>query len=152
MRERDPGPAAALVQQGLDQLEAGDDRSAAVTFGNALTVDPDNVFALYNLGLLHQNRGQDAKARAFYDRALDRDPAFVQALFNRAILTEQTDLEEAVGLYERAVQEDPSFAAAHMRLGFALEHLGDIDRAEQALAEGIRLDPAMANVTAPSYD
>ena len=146
------GPAEALVQQGLAQLEAGDDESAAVTFANALTVDPDNVFALYNLGLIHQDRGQDAKARAFYDRALDRHPAFVQALFNRAILTERTDLMEAVALYERAAKEDPTFAAAHMRLGFALQHLGELDRAEEALAEGIRLDPAMANVPAPSYD
>lgn len=145
-------PADALVQRGLTQLEKGDAEAAAVTFDNALALDPGNVYALYNLGFIHQDRGEDGKAASYYQQTIDQDPTFTQALFNLGILTEPDDLGAAVDLYRRAVAADDTFAAAWMRLGFALQHLGQDDEAEEALGKGVALDPSMADVEAPSYD
>lgn len=45
----------------------------------------------------------------------------------------------------------PDDAPAYVRLGYALRHLGHEKAAEEALAKGIELDPAMEDVPAPSY-
>jgi Tfp pilus assembly protein PilF len=143
--------ADALVQQGLDQLAASDTAAAKGTFGNVLALDPGNVYAHYNLGVIAQQAGNDKAAMTAYDAALSSDDAFAPALFNKGILTESTDLEAAVDLYHRAVAADPTMAAAFMRLGFALVHLGEKDEGAKYLGKGVQLDPSMADVEAPSY-
>ena len=143
--------AGALLQSGLDQVAAGDEEAARTTFLNVLTLDPTNVYAHYNLGLIAQNRGQEKQALASYDDALAADPEFGPALYNKGILTESTDLDAAVELYRQAIAADDTFAPAFMRLGFALLHLGHDDEGTTYLAKGLQLDPAMADVKAPSY-
>jgi Tfp pilus assembly protein PilF len=147
-----PSAADTLVQTALKQLDKGDDAKAKATFENVLELDPDNVFAHYNLGLLAQEAGDDAIAIKQYDAALKTDPKFTSAIYNKGIVMENDDLEAAVKLYRRALAIDPDLAAAHMRLGFALLHLGETDEAEEHLTAGVKLDPSMANVQAPSYD
>lgn len=142
----------ALVQNGLDQLGAGDSEAARVTFENVLELDADNVYGHYNLGYLAQQAGDEATARAHYHAALAADGDFAPALYNMAILTEPSDLRTAVDLYRRSIAADPEQAAAHMRLGFALLHLGETEEGEEHLSRGVTLDPSMADVEAPSYD
>ncbi|RYB93875.1 tetratricopeptide repeat protein [Nocardioides oleivorans] len=144
--------ADTLVESALKQLDAGDIATAQATFENVLQIDPGNVYAHYNLGLLAQGTGDGALAVEQYDAALETDPDFTSALYNKGIVLEATDLEEAVALYERALAIDPDLASAHMRLGFALLHLGKTAEAEAHLSTGIELDPSMAHVQAPSYD
>lgn len=143
---------ATLVQSGLDQLGSGDTAGATSTFRNVLILDPGNLYAHYNLGLIAQQAGDEETAIAEYDAALATQDDYAPALFNRGILAETRDLEQAVDLYERAVAADDEFARAYMRLGFAQVHLGNTEDGEQALARGVALDPAMAEVDAPTYD
>lgn len=147
-----PSAADTLVRTGLKQLDQGDDVTAKATFENVLALDPDNVYAHYNLGLLAQRAGDDARAIQSYDAALEADPSFSSALYNKGILLEGDDLKASVELYRRTVAAEPDLAAAHMRLGFALLQLGETAEAEEHLAEGVKLDPSMADVKAPSYD
>lgn len=144
--------AATLLQSGLDQLAAGRAKAARTTFENALTLDPDNVHALYNLGLIAQNADRPRAAVDYYDHALRVRADFVPAIFNKAIALETTDLEQSVDLYRRVVALDDRMAAAHMRLGFALLHLGDTAEGEDHLERGIALDPAMRMVDVPRYE
>ena len=144
--------ADTLVQAALQQLDAGDDAKARATFENVLELDPANVYAHYNLGLLAQDAGDDALATKQYDAALKTDPDFTSALYNKGIVLEGDDLDAAVEHYRQALAVDPDLAAAHMRLGFALLHLGETEEAEKHLATGVELDPSMAEVQAPSYD
>ena len=144
--------ADALVQTGLKQLEKGDDTKAQATFENVLALDPDNVYGHYNLGLLAQRADNNTLAIKQYDAALKADPTFSSALYNKAIILEPDDLDASVELYRRALAADPELAAAHMRLGFALLHLGEKAEAEKHLATGVKLDPSMVDVKAPSYD
>ncbi|XBB67688.1 tetratricopeptide repeat protein [Nocardioides sp. WV_118_6] len=138
----------SLVQTGLTQLGAGDAEQAGATFRTVLDQDAGNVYAHYNLGVIAEAAGDTATAATEYDNALATDPAFAPALFNRGVLHEPDDLDQAVRLYRRG----PDLAAAHMRLGFALLHLGERAEAEEHLAAGVRLDPAMAGAEAPAYD
>ncbi|HTW16396.1 MAG TPA: tetratricopeptide repeat protein [Nocardioides sp.] len=144
--------ADSLVQQGLDQLNAGDASAARTTFENVLALDPGNVYGHYNLGLIAQQAGDEELALERYDAALEADEDFTSALYNKAILTESNDLDAAVELYERVLAVEETMAAAHMRLGFALLELGEKADAEEHLARGVELDPAMADVEPPSYD
>ncbi|GAA1516311.1 tetratricopeptide repeat protein [Nocardioides humi] len=153
--DEEPGAessASALLQTGLDQLSEGSTAAARGTFENVLVLDPDNQYALYNLGLIAQADGDEDEARARYDAALAADPDYAPALYNRAILDERTDLAAAIATYRRVLEIDPDLAAAHMRLGFALLHLGQTAEAEASLARGVALDPAMAEIEAPSYE
>ena len=95
--------------------------------------------------------GDTATALEHYDDALAVDAAYGPALYNKGILLETTDLEGSVDLYRRAVEAQPEFAPAHMRLGFALVHLGQTDEGEDHLEKGIELDPSMRDVPAPNY-
>jgi Tfp pilus assembly protein PilF len=144
--------STALVKKGLAELAAGNAAAAEVTFENVLAIDPGNAYAHYNLGVIAQQDGRDEAAMKSYDAALVDDDAFAPALYNKAILTESSDLDAAVELYRRAVDADPEMAAAHMRLGFALVHLGKVKEGEEHLGTGVSLDPSMAEVEAPSYD
>lgn len=141
-----------LVQTGLDQLSTGNTTAARGTFASVLALDPDNVLGHYNLGVIQQQAGQEAKAVASYDAALATEPHHVPSLFNKAILLESDDLPASVELYRQVVEIDDQRAAAFMRMGFAMVHLGDTKDGEAALEQGLRLDPAMAQVKAPRYN
>jgi tetratricopeptide (TPR) repeat protein len=143
--------SAALVKKGLAELAHGNTAAAQVTFENVIAIDPANTYGHYNLGVIAQKAGRDKEALAAYDATLAADDAFAPALYNKGILTETSDLDAAVALYRRAVAADPKMAPAHMRLGFALLHLGKKKEGAAQLGTGVSLDPSMAEVKAPSY-
>lgn len=140
-----------LIGTGLAQIESEEYAQARSTFQTVLDLDPENDYAWYNLGYVAQLQGDEATAVQRYTTALTHNKDFSPAIYNLAILTESSDLEAAVELYRREIAVKPDDAAAHMRLGFALRHLGQDAEAEQLLQQGIELDPSMAGVQAPTY-
>ncbi|MDQ6524975.1 tetratricopeptide repeat protein [Nocardioides sp. LHD-245] len=144
------GAADTLIATGLERIAAGDTDGARDTFEAVLVLDPANAYAHYNLGYLAQDDGDLATAIDEYNQALTTDPEMAPALYNLALLTEPADLDIAVDLYRRVLAVKPDDAATHMRLGFALHHLGRKGEAASLLAKGIELDPAMKDVPAPS--
>ncbi|MBM7517044.1 tetratricopeptide repeat protein [Nocardioides nitrophenolicus] len=143
--------ADRLVNTGLEQIAAGDVDSARDTFASALDVDPSNAWAHYNLGYLAQQDDDIATALDEYDRALSTDPELAPALYNLAILTESADLGTAVDLYRRVLAVKPDDAPTHLRLGYALRHLGHEAEARELIARGVELDPALKDAPAPTY-
>ncbi|MFC6152705.1 tetratricopeptide repeat protein [Nocardioides yefusunii] len=149
--EDDVAAAGALVEQGISQIAADID-AAARSFERALRLDPEEYLAHYNLGYLAQQADDTAEALAHYDDVLEINPEHGPTLYNSAILLEASDIEAAADRYRDAIAAQPDFAPAHMRLGFALTHLGRTAEAEAMLARGIELDPAMTAVEAPRFD
>lgn len=147
-----PDAAATLVEQGIQQLTNGKDVAAKTTFENVLALDPENLYAWYNLGLIAQRAGDNEEAVERYDHALVIQPDYTPALYNKAILLETTGLDQSIQLYRQVIGIDDQMAAAYMRLGFALLHLGETEEGEGFLEQGIALDPAMEDVQAPSYE
>ncbi|MSY84157.1 MAG: tetratricopeptide repeat protein [Actinobacteria bacterium] len=141
-----------LVELASAQLSSGDFSSATEVLLAAHELDPDNVPVLYNLGLAAQGLQEDDTGLDWYEQALALDPEHIPSLYNSAILLERVDLGDAIARYRRVIDLDPQAANAHMRLGFALQHLGEDDEAAEFLEEGLRLDPSMSQVEAPSYE
>lgn len=148
---KSPTAVEMLIETGLAQVKAEKLGEAEGTFNSVLSLEPDNVYALYNLGYIAQVREDVATAVTQYNAAISADPEFAPALYNLAILTEGADLAAAADLYRRVLAVKPEDAATYMRLGFALEELGEDQEAEEMLARGIELDPAMADVEPPKY-
>lgn len=148
----DRAAAAALVDQGITQMQQGETEAAEETFARALRMDAGQPLAHYNLGLMDQRANRADDAADHYEDALEVDPEHGPSLYNSAILAERTDLDEAITLYRAAIEAQPDHAASYMRLGFALTHLGRTAEAEPMLAQGLKLDPAMADVEAPRYE
>lgn len=142
--------AAQLVQQGLDELMAGNDDAAVSSFEEALVLDPDNHFALYNLGVVAQGAGDDEAALDYYDDAVAAQPDYVPALYNKAILVESDDIQQAIDLYRIVLALDDSNARAHLRLGMALFQVGDTEGAELHLGRAIELDPSVTENATPT--
>jgi tetratricopeptide (TPR) repeat protein len=142
---------ATLIAAGLQQVSDQQYDAARATFDQVLDRDATNVYGTYNLGYIAQLQGDDTTAIQRYTTTLATDKDFAPALYNLAILTESSDLKGAVALYRREIQVKPDDAAAYMRLGFALKHLGDRAEGEQMLQQGIALDPSMADVKSPTY-
>lgn len=146
------GAAGTLLQAGLDQMATGQDKAARTTFENVLSLDPDNLYALYNLGVIAQRAGKSDEALDFYDQALGVQDDYTPALFNKAILLEKTDLDQSIQIYRQVIGIDDTMAAAYMRLGFALVHLGKHKEGAEFLEQGIALDPSMTEIEAPNYE
>lgn len=152
LRGGEPAPdAGQLVNTGLQQVIAGDTASAEKSFEAALDVDPDNVLAHYNLGYLDQQAGDPVGAVGSYLDALEADKDYAPALYNLAILTERTDLDAAVGFYRRVLVLQPDDARTHVRLGYALRHLGERAEGTAQLKAGFALDPSLKTAPAPVY-
>ena len=150
--EDDRAAAAALVERGSTQLQSGENDEAEETLARALRLDPDQALAHYNLGVIDQRANRADEALKHYASALELDPDHGPTLYNRAMLLEKVDLDEAIEVYRDAIEAQPDHAAAYMRLGFALNHLGRTAEAAPMLAKGIELDPEMEKVEAPSYE
>jgi tetratricopeptide (TPR) repeat protein len=144
--------ALALVEQGITQMTQGENEKAEKTFERALRLDDEQYLAHYNQGVIDQRANREKDAEKHYEDALELEPEHGASLYNLAILTESEDLDEAIELYRDAIKVQPSNAAAYMRLGFALNHLGRTAESEPMLAKGLELDPSMAKVEAPKYD
>ena len=144
--------AGTLLQAGLDQMATGQDKAARTTFENVLSLEPDNLYALYNLGVIAQGAGKTDEALDFYDQALVVQTDYTPALYNKAILLEKTDLEQSIQIYRQVIGIDDTMAAAYMRLGFALVHLGKNEEGAEFLEQGIALDPSMTEIEAPNYE
>jgi tetratricopeptide (TPR) repeat protein len=142
--------AEDLAQGGLDRLSEGLPEYAQPLFEEALKVDPYNVVALRNLAELAEAAGDTEKA-ADYSERLD-EATRLQSSFKEAVRLEKTDLDQSIELYRQVLEVNEEWAEAHMRLGFALLHQGKTDEAEKELTRGLQLDPAMADIAAPSYD
>lgn len=147
----DAAAVKTLIDRGVSQATSGEYDDAAGTFDSVLVLDPDNQYAHYNLGYIAQADGDTSAALTSYDAALGGDPEFTPALYNKAYLLETSDLAQSITLYQQVTQLDPANAAAFMRLGFALVHEGKKSEGEKALATGLKLDPAMADVETPTY-
>ncbi len=138
---------AKLLQQGVDQATQQKTDDAVATFNSVLAIDPNNKYALYNLGLIAQNRNDTANATSYYDRAIKSDPSYTPAMYNKAIILEASNLDGAVALYEKIVQINPNASTAWYRLSLAYERQGQADKATDAKAKALALDPSLAGST-----
>lgn len=129
---------------GLAQSLKTNFEASIQAFTKALAINPQFTEAHNNLGTIYFELKQYDKAEAEYHQALI-DPAYTSRelpYYNLARLYFVQDrLEEAYDYIQRALQVKTRFAMAHNLRGLILEKMGDLDEAESAFAQAVKIVP-----------
>lgn len=140
-----PAGSAALVQQGLIAVQAGEFAAAASLFGRAVDADPTNMEARKQLALAHIDAGQFDQALAAYEELLTLDPAQATAHFELGQLhASQGRPVDAIRHLTRATQLAPDYKQAHYQLALLLDRNGQPAEALRTYDRVLALDPAYA--------
>jgi tetratricopeptide (TPR) repeat protein len=143
----DATASAALREQGLKSLRAGDLAQAIELFGRALAHDPDNPQTQLSLGIALQGTRRHAEALKPLERAQKSRPndplPFLHASLSLLALGKA---EAALQAASEACARAPQLPQAHSARGQALMALNEPERAEQAFATALRHAPQWADV------
>lgn len=124
------------------EREHGDPKAAKATYGEALRLNPQNVYALLGLGTVAGQQNDVAEAERWYRQAIAVAPHFALAHLNMgALLVNTGRLEEGVDAYRTALDLNPFFPQAHYNLGVVLTKLDRHDEAAQSYRDAVRLQP-----------
>jgi tetratricopeptide (TPR) repeat protein len=137
-----PTQVDAINLLGAIAMQTGDPQGAAVLYGRALDIDPDNVAVWCNCALAFMHMGQFDAALERYDRAiaLKADIADAEIYLHRGnVLGELKQYEAALASYQRATQIDSEYAEAYVSAGRALRELGLFEQALDSCERAISL-------------
>jgi serine/threonine-protein kinase len=146
--ELDPYLAKAHYNLGNDLSDSGDLVGAIKAYRKSIDLDPKYADAHYNLGIALTKKGDLAGAATAYRKAIAIKPDYLQAHLHLGDVFQQSgDQAGAIAAYRKgiavarkAIDSGQKSAAAHLDLGVALYHLGDLPRAIKAFNKSIELD------------
>ena len=123
----------------------GDSKGEAAAYGEALRLQPDDLFSLYNLANSLLQRGSLGEAETYYKRALKVDPQHADALSNYGSLLlkrgGEGDVDAAATMFQRTLQQNPRHVKSLSNLGILMFHKrGELDRAEDMFRQTMEAD------------
>lgn len=139
--------SAALREQGLQRLRAGDLAQAVDLLTRAGAHDPDDPRTQLSLGIALQGTRRHAEALEHLKRAqksLPKDP--LPFLHTSLSLLALGNAEAALQAASEACARAPQLPQAHSAYGQALMALNQPERAEEAFAAALRHAPQWADV------
>jgi len=152
-------PSAALLSKNewfalmREALGAGDKARCIQICDGALAQHPGECAFPHARGLIQkQELGDMAGAEASFRQALAIDDSYgpsQQALSN--LLLDQGRNDESEALMTRWVYQSPDTATLHYDIGVAASRRGNKRQALDALTEGLRLDPTLAEGAPKEY-
>ncbi len=108
----------------------------------SLELDPHHVEALCNLAVAHHELGDHEKGLLFIDRALAERSSRADLLDRRGfILQDLGRHQEAIQSLQLAVELEPEFADAWLHLGNSHLAVNDLEQAEAAFRQTLKLRP-----------
>jgi len=121
---------------GLALFAEGKYQRAALAYGEATMIKPDEPEAWFNLGVSYHQSGDLPAARNAYQHAVDLRQNMAGAWHNLGIICTQTgDHEPAAVAFRQEVNCDSSNIRAWYDLGVSLEKLGRHDEARVAFVK-----------------
>lgn len=147
--ERAPGDAQVLWMAAFavwNMSETGRDRARDL-FGRALLVNPNSALALTLAGWIETMCGRAEAGRAMVERALQLNPRDPRGWLMSGVMAvaavSESDYPEAIRWAERALAQNRRFAVALRALAVAHVGLGQPERARQAVAELLAIEPGL---------
>jgi|GEM_PF-341003 len=138
-----------VIQKGERHREKGEIFSAELEFGQALSVDEENIRANFGLGLTYLDRGESNKADDIFKRLVHLDAAFEKEhkhLFNEfgINLRKNKMLDQALDYYKRA--EDLAVSDDNLMFNIARTFFDkkQYAKAMEYLAKALELNPGHA--------
>lgn len=115
-------------------------KAAIAEFEEELGVDPLNASAVYEIGEIHRNAGEFDKAQKYFELALKNYPDFEEAhLGLAAVLKHAGENQLALGHLQKAVALNRENEVGWYRLSQVERSLGNLEKAQEALAQFRRL-------------
>jgi Flp pilus assembly protein TadD len=130
------------IDEGLAKATAGQLREAALSFCQAVKLDPTIAESHQRLGevLLALDFWDDAQA--CFRRAIKLDPNYAEAHnYLGVVLKHQECLDEATACYRQAIQLNPDYYEAYHNLGNCLKLAFHFAEAEKAYCRALELKP-----------
>ena len=124
---------------------SGDVEAAATAFRHALELRGDDGPALIRLADLELEQGRVGEAELLYVRAAVVDDSAAVAYGLGRVAEERGEYTQAIEQFQRALTLQPGASVVHYNLGQAYRELGELDRAEEALARSGPSRVAMAD-------
>lgn len=116
----------SLWRSGMAMMDAGDPKSAAARFRQALALNPRNSKAHITLGNTLETAGNDDEAMVHYNEAIRLEPASAIAHINAGnILLKRNEHTRASAEFQLALALEPENVYAHYNLGQSHLALGN---------------------------
>jgi len=123
---------------------AGDWKNGITLWSRDLQKYPQNHIIMTSLADSYRESGRQTTALQLYQQALAINPRYFIALNNYTnLLMETGNPDKARGFAANLVRHYPLYAKGFEMLGLSYEMTGEMEKAEQAFQEALRLDPAL---------
>ena len=122
-------------------LSQGNDKGAETQLERSISLNPNSAAPLILLGQIQWKQGLLTRAEESLGKACKAAPNSVEAHFQLGTLLDTMKRHsKAVAQFEKVVALDPRNPRAYDFLALNLEPLGQIERAEQAYRQGLRVN------------
>jgi Tfp pilus assembly protein PilF len=133
--------AREIVQKGDQAMLAGDPRSAAFLYEEAMALE-DSAFVWLRIGRAYEQLGEDAKAQAAYAEVTHREPDNAIAYQQVALMyLDKRMLEPATANFKRALDHDRSLWRSWNGLAVAADLSAAYDEARDHYNRALDLRP-----------
>ncbi|MEQ9368571.1 MAG: tetratricopeptide repeat protein [Coleofasciculus chthonoplastes F3-SA18-01] len=133
---------AALLQQGHEQLDRGQNQAALQIFQQAEQREPENPQVLFGLGLAYYRLEQYQESVDYLTKTLNIEPCHILALAYRGRAYRGLKLEEpATADFEQVLQLEPQTYQALRGRGMALDELKRYEEAIVSYDKAIEINP-----------
>jgi len=133
---------ARLLQQAMEQAEAGRAAEAIALCEQAVRSEPRNFLALSLAALLEQGRGRHQEALVWAEKAVKAGPSNPQALSTAGtILLALNRYAEAADRFRKALSVQPDLPGIHAQLAVALQKTGQLNEALASYRIALKQNP-----------
>lgn len=139
--ELTPENDRAIVNLGVNKLEAGDLQAGCALLRRALEIQPNNAFALFDLGRVAWDSNDPIAAENYIERAvaLEANPKWLVLLGN--VHFKLGKVHDAEVDAQDAIVRNPTEPGAHLLLGTVLLQQGDPSTAVREFSAELKLYP-----------
>jgi len=142
-----PHYQSAMLNIALLKMGQGDNAGAIEQLDTLLAFNPDHAEGQLNYGICHHILREFDTAKAAFEKSIAAEPGQPRTLRHMGgLLREMQDSRTALDYYRRALSISPGDGDLRAELIATLELLSELDEAENAVAEGLALNPQDAGI------